>query len=73
MLIIVVGGKTADDFFFLPYDFLGKGAFSKISVANRQLFYYIKILLELLSSTLEEFRLNVLGENRLAYMWNEFR
>lgn len=73
MLTIVVGGKLTDDFFFLPHDFFWKGAFWKVSVVNRQLFYYVKILFELLSSTWEEFRLSILRENGLAYLWNGFR
>lgn len=37
MLIIIFGGKIIDDFF--PCDFLGRGAFPKVSVVNMQLFY----------------------------------
>lgn len=44
MLIILVGRKIIDDFFFFPHEFFGRETISKVSVVNMQLFYNIKTL-----------------------------
>lgn len=57
MLIIIFGGKIIDDFFLC--DFLGRGYFLKFLwlICN---YFIIKMLLKLLSSKWEEFRLRFL-------------